>query len=79
MLFVSLPPLRRAALPPSQLICDAHRFYWGDFFIFPEIENFELHVSIFIDVSTMKDKVKRDSNWAEILLIKQSLKNNHLH
>lgn len=51
----------------------------GGIFIFPEIENFELHVSIFINVSTMKDKVKRDSNWAEILRIKQSLKNNHLN
>lgn len=48
------------------------------FFIFPEIENLELHVSIFINVSTIKNKVKRDSNWAEILLVKQSLKNNHL-
>lgn len=45
---------------------------------FPEIENFELRVFIFINVSTMKDNVKRDSNWAEILLIKQSLKNNPL-
>lgn len=51
----------------------------GRIFIFPEIENFELHVSIFINVSTMKNKVKRDSNWAEILLVKQSLKNNHLN
>lgn len=53
--------------------------YIGEIFIFPETEDFELPVSIFINALTMKNKVKRDLNWAKTLLIKQSLENNHLN
>lgn len=39
--------------------------FMGEIFLPPETEDVELQVSIFINVLTLKNKVKRDLNWAK--------------
>jgi hypothetical protein len=68
--------MSRSLFPSSFAILTG---FIGEIFIFPEIENFKVHISIFINVSAIKNKVERESNWAERVLVKQSLKNNHLN
>lgn len=53
-----------SALPPSRSFATLTGFM-GEIFLPPETEDVELQVSIFINVLTLKNKVKRDLNWAK--------------